>query len=228
MASATAFCPLCWAIWVPAAPRLESSVSSPEICWFSLASTPMAGAIVLIPVGDGVAAPVELVGQVRDGRQGVVDGRLPAGERAHTVVDGGQEGPDRRLVAVEGVVELADDGLQLVDPATVEDEGQGAEGVLDARSVARRRLRGCARPGPRNLPLSSSAAAVDSVAGACKRTYSSPSGSSKRTWAVVPTGRRTDFLMSRVRSAWKSWVEIALTCADHLGADADLGVDRAG
>ncbi len=140
MASATAFWPLCRAIWVPAAPRLESSVSSPEICWFSLASTPMAGAIGADSRGDRVTAPVELVGQVRDGRQCVVDGDLPAGERADTVVDGAQEGPDRRLVTVEGRVELVDDCLQLVDPTTVEDEGQGAESVLDARSVARRRL----------------------------------------------------------------------------------------
>src|SRR5580704_8524390 len=45
--------------------------------------------------------------------------------------------------------------------------------------------------------------ADDRTGGACRRTYSSPNGLSKRTWAVVPRGSRTPLLISRVRSAWK-------------------------
>ncbi len=86
-----------------------------------------------------------------------------------------------------------DDGLELVDPPTVEHEGEGAEGVLDARCGARRAV-GNPGSGDAGTGWSRRSSRSAGSVGACSRMYSSPSGSSKRTWAVVPD-RQPDGLL---------------------------------
>ena len=115
----------------------------------------------------------------------------PPAREFKAAVDRGQKRPDLRLVAVEGVVELMDDRLQLVDPTAVQDERQSSEGVLDARGSARVALGDestALQVGTcRNLRPSSPTDIDDGPIRA--QTYSSPSGLSNRIWAVVPTGR---------------------------------------
>ncbi len=85
-------------------------------------------------------------------------------------------------------------------------------------------LSGIRAPRPRNRIFTRLALA--GMVGGCSRTYSSPRGSSKRTCAVVPTGRWTACSTSRVRSAWKFLVRYGSHLSDHLRPHADLGVVR--
>ena len=224
-ASLTAFCPLSWAIRVPTAPRLDSWVSNPEICRFSLASTPTAGARESMPLAMVGPPPFSLPLRFEmEARASSMAARPPARELTPSSMVVRKERIGVWLpLKVSFSCPMMVCSWLIPPPLRTSERAPKVSSTLGAVLVE---LSGMWAPGARNrcCRRRSVAGGVD---GGWRRMYSSPSGSSKRTWAIVPTGSRTDFLMSRVKSAWKSLGGYRSHLPDDLCPHPDLGLDRA-